>query len=245
MKKPIIGISANILKDQSGSFAGYQRAYVNEDYVISVLKNGGVPFIIPINQNSEVIQQQIEQIDGLILTGGYDVDPHNYHEEPLEKLEATMSIRDEFEFTLIKLAVKKKIPILGICRGIQIINTFYGGTLYQDLSYRQKITYRHYQGDNPTQVTHTIKIEPHSKLAAIFHKSKFLVNSFHHQIIKQVAPNFTVAARAGDGVIEGIEANDYPYLIGIQWHPEMLHTSVPEMNQQIFGSLIKKAKTRK
>lgn len=244
MKKPIIGISGSMIQEQSGAFAGYPHAYVNQDYVTSVIKNGGVPFIIPVNQDLTVIKRQVDQIDGLILTGGHDVDPHNYHEEPLPKLEATWPARDKFEFTLIKLSCQKTIPILGICRGIQIINTYYGGSLYQDSSYRPKTTYRHNQVVNPPQVTHTVKLEPNSKLAQIFGSSKFLVNSFHHQLINQLAPNFKATAHAGDGVIEGIEAQDYPYLIGIQWHPEMLHNSEPQMNQKIFGSLIKQASLR-
>ncbi|BDR55972.1 gamma-glutamyl-gamma-aminobutyrate hydrolase family protein [Xylocopilactobacillus apis] len=241
MKKPIIGISGSTLIDQDGIFPGYHHSYVNEDYVISVQKNGGIPLIIPFNTDHEVIKEQVEQIDGLILSGGHDVTPINYHEEPLEKLQETSPQRDDFDFTLIKEAMTRKLPILGICRGIQIINTYFGGSLYQDLSYRKELTYRHMQKYSPTEVTHHIEVQQQSQLHDILGKNSLIVNSFHHQILKDLAPNFKAVAHAKDGVIEAIESKDYPYLLGIQWHPEMLHESQPVMNQQVFGSLIKEA----
>ena len=245
MNKPIIGIAGSVLIDQSGAWPGYRRSYVNEDYVISVLKNGGVPFILPVQPDNEIINAQIEQIDGLILSGGHDVVPQNYNEEPQQKLEDCSPERDQFDFDLIKAATQKGIPILGICRGMQIINTYYGGSLYQDLSYRNEPTFRHMQGHSPSQVTHQITIEKNSKLASIISESQMMVNSFHHQVVKDVAKNFKIAARANDGVIEAIEPNDKSFILGIQWHPEMLHESKPEMNEKIFGSFIKNASERR
>lgn len=245
MNRPIIGISGSIIIDSSGAFPGYRRSYVNEDYVVSVIKNGGVPFIIPVTDDLKVIETQIDQIDGLILSGGHDVTPQNYHEEPEQKIGGCWPERDIFDCALIKAAVDKKIPILGICRGAQIINVLYGGNLYQDLSYRKESTLRHDQASSPTQTTHYVTINPETHLAKILDQSELMVNSFHHQIIKNIASNFTVAAKAKDGVVEAIEANDYPYLIGVQWHPEMLHSSNPEMNHKIFGSLIDEANSRK
>ena len=135
MKKPVIGISGSLIIDSSGSFAGYKRSYVNNDYILSVIKNGGIPFIIPFNENEEVIKAQIEMVDGLLLSGGQDIAPKNYGEEPTPKLGDIFPERDDFEYGLLKAALEAKKPILGICRGSQIINTYFNGSLYEDLSY--------------------------------------------------------------------------------------------------------------
>ncbi|HIB1912188.1 TPA: gamma-glutamyl-gamma-aminobutyrate hydrolase family protein [Enterococcus faecium] len=237
MKNPIIGISGSIIVDREGMFPGYKRSFVNEDYISSVLKNGGIPVVIPVNQEEKVIEQQVEQIDGLILTGGYDISPEKYHEEPLQKLGDTLLERDNFDFLLLKKAKEKNLPILGICRGSQLINVYHGGSLYQDLSYRKENTLKHWQGHDPDKVTHTVDIDKNSKIYEILRCSEIQVNSFHHQLIKDVPNNFMISARAKDGVVEAIEATNYGFLIGIQWHPEMLHKTTLVMNE-LFKQLI-------
>ncbi|MGP1404165.1 MAG: gamma-glutamyl-gamma-aminobutyrate hydrolase family protein, partial [Catonella sp.] len=122
MKKPIIGVSGSLIIDSSGNFAGYKRSYVNNDYILSVIKNGGVPFIIPFNENEEVTRVQMDMVDGLLLSGGQDVAPRNYGEEPTPKLGDIFPERDDFEYGLLKAALEAKKPVLGICRGVQIIN---------------------------------------------------------------------------------------------------------------------------
>lgn len=240
MKKPIIGISGSLFAESSGNFAGYNRSYVNHDYIMSVLKNGGIPLIIPFNEDPDVIKAQVDCIDGLILSGGHDVDPKNYNEEPLQKCGVTFPERDEFDFKLIEYCKNKKIPILGICRGHQIINVYHGGSLYQDQSYCKESYVRHWQIKDTKLVTHSVDIEKNSILDTMFDINEFMVNSFHHQFIKDVSPDFKITARAKDGVIEAIESNSYPFLVGIQWHPEMLYESVESMNN-IFKIFINKA----
>ena len=122
MTKPLIGVSGSVIIDDGGIFPGYHRSYVNEDYIDSVVKNGGVPFIIPFTEDDDVIKQQLDNVQGLILSGGHDVDPHLYGEEPEQKLGKTWPARDRFDMRLLKLAEEKGIPVLGICRGAQIIN---------------------------------------------------------------------------------------------------------------------------
>lgn len=240
MKKPIIGISSSIIVDSGGMFPGYERAYVNKDYVDAVINSGGIPLIIPISQDKDVIKSQIDLIDGLILSGGHDVYPLNYNEEPDPKIGAVFPERDEYDFTLLNLAKDKNIPILGICRGLQIINTFFGGTLYQDNSYKGAVL-KHSQNQRPELKTHTINIEKNSKLFNILNKSELLVNSFHHQSIKDAGKGLKIVAKAKDGIIESVEHEDYDFLVGVQWHPEMLFKTCGDA-EKIFNEFIAKAK---
>ena len=240
MKKPVSGISGSLIIDDSGSFAGYKRSYVNNDYILSVIRNGGIPFIIPFNENEEVIKAQMEMIDGLLLSGGQDVAPKNYGEEPTPKLGDIFPERDDFEYALLKSALEAKKPVLGICRGSQIINTYFNGSLYQDLSYIGKDVLKHNQVNSPSMVTHSVTIDKSSKLFDIFGEEKIRVNSFHHQAVKKVGEGLVKAAKAPDGIVEAIEKTDYPFLVAVQWHPEMLQNSVDMMNK-LFLRFIKEA----
>lgn len=242
MNKPIIGISGSVIIDDGGIFPGYRRSYVNEDYVDSVVQNGGVPYIIPFTEDDEVIRQQLNHVQGLILSGGHDVDPRFYDEEPMQKIGATWPERDHFDMRLLKLAEENGIPVLGICRGAQIINVAHGGTLYQDLSYRDGLTLKHMQGHTPSLPTHGMEVDPDSKLAEILGETEFRVNSFHHQLIKDVAPDLFASATAPDGVVEGLE-NKKGNVIAVQWHPEMLHRNpdVAFMNN-LFKFVIENAR---
>ena len=240
--KPIIGISGSIIIDDGGIFLGYRRSYVNDDYIDSVIQNGGIPYIIPFTEDDEVIREQLNHVQGLILSGGHDVDPHNYGEEPEQKLGDIWPERDKFDMRLLKLAEENGIPVLGICRGAQIINVYHGGTLYQDLSYRKEKTLKHSQGQTPTLLTHTVKTVAGTKIAELLGKKEMQTNSFHHQLIKDVADDFKVSARCVDGVVEAIENKDAS-IIAVQWHPEMLHRVVPYQNN-LFKYIIDNAKKK-
>lgn len=239
MYKPIIGISGSIIVDQGGMFPGYTRCYVNEDYIKAVIQAGGVPFIIPMNDKTDVLHDQVEFLDGLIMTGGHDVTPYFYKEEPQQKLGETLLKRDLFDFKLLELAQEKQIPVLGICRGFQIINAFLGGSMYQDLSYAPQECLKHWQGHNPTQATHTVNVVADSYLEKIVRTDEMMVNSFHHQVIKDVAENLIVSARAKDNVVEAVESKDH-LLVAVQWHPEMMH-AVDDTMQALFDDLVGKA----
>lgn len=237
--KPIIGISGSILINKGNTFSGYRRSYVNQDYVESVLRAGGIPFIIPFNEDLESTREMVEQVDGIILSGGHDVDPYNYGEDPMLKIGEVFPKRDVFDMELYKTAIKLKNPIFGICRGYQIINVINGGTLYQDLSYADFVKIKHDQVDNPTQATHFVDLEEGTFLKNILGK-EYKVNSFHHQIIKDVAPEFKVVAKSSDGVVESIEKiTEDSFIIGVQWHPEMLSLNC-EKSQEIFNSFVRK-----
>lgn len=230
MKKPLIGISAGVLVDQGGMFPGYKRDYVNEDYITAVSENGGIPVILPLLDDPADIDRQVAALDGLILSGGHDVDPSSYNHDPLDKLGDTSLRRDAFDLNLIRSAKQRQLPILGICRGTQILNVYHGGTLYQDLSYRDAPTIRHWQATNSAQVTHAVRIDQHSRLFTILKQATVRVNSFHHQIMATIGEGFHVVATASDNVPEAIEADGDHIMMGVQWHPEMLTQSQPLMN---------------
>lgn len=238
VKRPIIGITGSIMFDQGGAFPGYKRAYANNTYVEAVSNAGGIPIILPIISDKDAVKLQIESIDGLLITGGYDVDPLIYGEEPLQKLGFVHPERDEYDIQVIKEAMKLNKPVLGICRGLQVLNVAFGGTLYQDLSQIDGCYINHSQSSSSDATGHTVEVFDGTKLFSIFGE-KAVVNSFHHQAIKDLAPGLKVSARAKDGVIEGIEAKE-GFVIGVQWHPEMLAKKHTEM-LKIFEELIKQS----
>lgn len=227
MKKPIIGISASMIYEEKDElFLGDKYSCVAYSYIDAVYKSGGIPITLPILKDVSAIREQAKLIDGLVLSGGRDVDPHFYGEEPLEKLEAIFPERDIHEMALIKAAIDLKKPIFAICRGMQILNVTYGGTLYQDISYAEGEHIKHYQIGSPYQTTHSIKIDKNSTLFRMADKSEVeRVNSFHHQALKQVANGLKVVATAPDGIIEAVEAEneDGLFVIGVEFHPEMMY----------------------
>lgn len=240
--KKTIGISGNILIDEGGMFPGYKRSYVNDDYVKSVISAGGIPLILPLNTDEEIIKAQLSMIDGLILSGGYDVNPLLFGEEPHRLLGMTMNERDTFDALLIKHALDMQLPILGVCRGCQILTAACGGTLYQDCSLSEGSYIKHSQGHTPAAPSHTVTIAKDSELYSIFGEQT-IVNSFHHMSIKDVAPGFKITAVAKDGIIEAIEKIDGSFALATQWHPEMMAASNDDM-LKLFKLLISKCKNK-
>ena len=166
MTKPFIGISGNILRDNGGPYVDLLRSYVNQDYPRSIEETGGIPVIIPFTQNLDVARETVAKLDGLLLSGGHDVYPLHYGEEPLQGLGDVFPERDQFDFALIKAAEEKQIPIFCICRGLQILNVYRGGSLFQDLKYDQNSTIKHSQNQTPSHGPHTVEIDSKSKLAS-------------------------------------------------------------------------------
>jgi putative glutamine amidotransferase len=224
MRKPLIGISANVLISETGM----ERNFVNNDYVNAVAAAGGVPVILPITMDDASIEAQIGSVNGLLLSGGYDVNPLLYGEEPTQKQEFTRPDIDEHDIKLIKGAFNMGKPILGICKGIQVLNVAFGGTLYQDLSHIEDCFIMHSQNSKRDMPGHTVEILKDTKLYKILGES-VKVNSFHHQAVREIAPGFIANAWSKDGVVEGMEMQGEGFVLGVQWHPEGMFEKHPIM----------------
>lgn len=197
-----------------------------------------LPVIIPLAQPEDA-QKYIEQVDALVLAGGADVDPLLYQEEPLAKIGVIEPHRDYFEKALIREAIKQKKPILGICRGLQLLNVTLGGSLYQDLSYYPDLKINHVQKTPWEFPTHSVQTAAGSLLEKML-TSENVINSYHHQAIKKLANPLRAIAWSTDGVIEAVESKtDDPYILALQWHPELLTEIKPE-NQLIFDAFATK-----
>lgn len=214
-RRPIIGITANYKSDE-------RLATLAEGYYSSVLAAGCSPVIIPPYGNREALIELLSTLDGIVLSGGADIDPRYMGEEPdYDILHTINPTRDEQELMLALLAVDRGLPILGICRGIQTLAAALGGSVHQDIyNALGNELLNHDQSEERSVATHWVNIGEGSRLAAIFGSDRLFVNTFHHQAVNRVPQGFAVTAVAPDGVIEAMEAVDGRSIIGVQWHPE-------------------------
>jgi microsomal dipeptidase-like Zn-dependent dipeptidase/anthranilate/para-aminobenzoate synthase component II len=215
-RKPVIGITGNY---------GELTCKLAEGYYKSVLRAGGVPVIIPPLSDTSVIINTLEHLDGLILSGGADYDPHYAGEEPCPLLGTINEERDLPELFITQLAYNRQLPILGICRGIQTLAMVLGGHVRQDIS--DIWQHNHSQEEERHVATHSVFVEKDSLLYNIYAASELSVNSFHHQAVDDAGPRFRVIARSDDGIIEAMESTEYKSILGVQWHPECLESGLP------------------
>lgn len=241
MRKLRIGITGNILIMDGGMLPGIYRSYVNNDYVESLEQAGCIPVLLPVISNLNDVKEQMEGLDGIVLSGGYDIDPALYGEHPMQGQGFTMNEVDRFYLAVIHAADEKKIPVLGICKGIQAINVAYKGTLYQDLKTQKASAGQHMQQAPRYSAFHQVETEEGSFLRGVLGE-KEMVNSFHHQSIKDTAPGFRVTARALDGVVEGIEKEEGTFMAGVQWHPEMMAKFGHEKMTRLFEKFAEKCR---
>ena len=228
----IIGISGSVFEEGS-----VVKSFVNRTYVDSVVRSGGVPFIMPICEDENIIKKMIENVDGVIMTGGVDIHPFKFNEEPNPKIGEISKERDDFDFLIMKHAFEKNKPIFGICRGIQLINVFFGGTLIQDINSQKNTKILHSQTAPRDVATHKIKIKKDSIIYDIFGTSAE-VNSFHHQAIDKLSKDFKITSTANDGIVEAIEYKKKDrFIFGVQWHPECM-TEKDEKMQNIFSMFV-------
>ncbi|WP_417897637.1 gamma-glutamyl-gamma-aminobutyrate hydrolase family protein [Bacillus haimaensis] len=229
-KKPIIGITSHVELDY--------RHSLSNDYVQSIIQAGGIPVILPIGVDSDVVQL-VDKIDGLVLAGGGDIDPMLFGEEPHPNLGMISPGRDSFELAIIEKMLAANKPILAICRGIQILNIAIGGDMYQDIySQKDEPLLQHSQKATRSHLSHYVMATENSLLAEIAGQAKFKVNSYHHQAVRHVPKPFIVSAHSSDGIIEAIESVEHSFVLGVQWHPEPLAVHGDSISKNIFNRFV-------
>lgn len=243
--KPLIGITGNF---------GDKGCELAKGYYQSILAAGGSPVVIPPYMDEQALLALLDSLDAIVLSGGGDLNPLLVGEEPIPQLHSVNPERDMPEMQLIRMAANKQVPMLGICRGIQMLAACLGGSIYQDLGvqYTDAPLIKHSQDLPREQASHTVFIEHDSLLEKIFEKSDvtkkgegkmaLAVNSFHHQAVKSAGCRFRVSARSSDGVIEAIESTEYKSILGVQWHPECPILSGDKSMMPIFEWLVEEAK---
>ena len=232
---PVIGITCTTTDSNSASHG------IGVNYINAVEHAGGTPILLPLIQSDSCTAQFLGLIDGLLLSGGVDVDPFLYGEESQPKMGAINVDKDRVEMLLAPKALEMDMPILAICRGIQMLNVAAGGTLYQDLSMNSKPVLKHRQDAPRWHGTHAIHVESGSQLMDILGHPTIRVNTFHHQAVKDVASGFMVSAVADDGIIEGIESLHHTFVVGVQCHPEGMWENNPSI-ANLFIEFVEAAK---
>lgn len=231
---PIIGIPCytNARTDTGRPFYGN-----NQTYVHAVLRAGGAPLLIPPAPPS-TLEAIAAHLDGLLLSGGGDLDPRHYGEQAVEACGAPEADRDETELWLSRWALDRRLPVLGVCRGLQVLNVVLGGSLYQDVptQYDRPPLRHDCAGEVRDHIAHEIEIAPDSKLAGILGVTRDGVNSFHHQALKAIGDGLRVVATAEDGIVEGAEIPEQPFVVAVQYHPEALPESAS--SQRLFAAFV-------
>lgn len=235
--RPIIGITGNYS-------AADGLTTITKAYYHCVERAGGAPVVFPPTTDETILKAQLEAVDGLLFTGGADLNPLLWGEEPSPKLGSINAERDRSELLLAKLAYNRNVPMFGICRGLQTLVAAFGGKIMQDISDKQTI--KHSQSAVRSEPTHSViyKAYPESHISPLPWEGQGggAVNSFHHQVAMEAGPCFTVTATSPDGFIEAVESNEHKPIVAVQWHPENLYDSAPESSQPFFKWLVEEAK---
>ena len=253
-KTPIIGITGMRVPDGNETINMTETPFTSDmvqiHYIEAIEKAGGIPMGMPVLQelNVETIKKQIESVDGILIQGGLDVDPSFYNEERHPLLGQTNVQTDKYLIEVIKQAIGTKIPILGICRGHQILNVALGGNLYQDLSVVGKnVSYHRQDSSELCHIKHSINVNKNSLLSKIFPNNETLqINSLHHQAINKLGTNLEIDAKADDDIIEAIHyKSEEQWVLGVQFHPEQLIRCEGKEHIEIFKKFIEEAQKYK
>lgn len=239
MKKPLIAITPYYHQKKNKE----EKAYLNTEIFNSILDNGGVPMVLPFVEEfrKEDFESILSRVDGILFTGGHDFPATYYGEENSDKLLPFAPPRDRLEFGLMPLALEMDIPILGICRGMQVINVALGGSLYQHIDCEEKKCLLHNVRDIPhCQYVHKVMVREEDIVTDFFGSNDLEVNSLHHQAIKKIGQGLKDLFWSEDGFVEAIYGPEYRYLVGVQWHPEYLY-QIDDANRHLFETFINAA----
>ena len=228
--KPIVGVMP-LWDDEKDSM------WMLPGYMDGISQAGGLPIIFPFTADEQELEQLMGLCDGFLLTGGHDVSPEMYHEPPMEGLVVSCPKRDGMEGIVLRRALERDLPVLGICRGIQFINAFLGGTLYQDLPTQRPSKIEHHQAPPYDQPIHEVAVAEGSPLYHCLGVGSLAVNSYHHQAVKTLAPALEAMAFSPDGLIEAVYMPGKKFLWAVQWHPEFSYKTDAH-SQSIFRAFI-------
>ena len=247
-KRPVIGIPTQTLQSLGGVSAEIPPSWVmSQRYIVTLTNAGAIPWLVPLIDD-DTLHGIFEHLDGVFLPGGADIDPVSYGQAPHPLCDKTDRDRDRVELALAKWAIEAHKPVLGVCRGMQLINLAAGGTLYQDLAEQKQGSIKHdyfpFGGQNFRRdfLAHEVEVAAGSRLAKVFGEGALRVNSMHHQGVRDVGKGLTVSATAADGLVEGLEASNGAYVVGVQWHPEAL-TDNEEASRRLFEDFVETARS--
>jgi putative glutamine amidotransferase len=237
---PLIGITPDVAATGDNA---EPLIVLQERYARAIQQAGAVPLVLPIASAPATLRRIVKSLDGIVVSGGnFDIHPKYYGERATERLGNIREERTEFELELISLALKRDMPLLGVCGGAQAINVALGGSLYQDIKSQVAGAAEHEQGHLKDRGGHAVKIIPGTKLRRIVGRDSLEVNTTHHQSVKKLGKGLIVNAAAADGVVEGLESQGHAFVLGVQWHPEFL---VHRDNEQrkIFSAFVAACKS--
>ena len=246
-QRPIIGITTQTLHSIDGIPEGLPASWMmNQRYLLAVAESGGAPVMVPLfDHDTDTLRAIYDRLDGVLIPGGVDMDPGTFGENRSPHLGRIDSARDTVELTFARWATEDKKPLLGLCRGSQVINVALGGSLYQDIEaefpHAIKHDYFPTAGFARDYLAHPVTVATGSRLESILGRSDVRVNSMHHQGVKALAPGLVVSAVAPDGLIEGLESANGHFMVGVQWHPESLVDHDAGM-RQLFRTFITTAR---
>jgi putative glutamine amidotransferase len=242
VRRPIVGVTC---VTQPKERDGEMRHAIDRDYVQALVAAGAAPVLLSPAIDSDTLGSILPLLDAVLFSGGGDVEPSRFGERAHSSLGRVERDRDAFELNLFRAARRRELPILGICRGVQLVNVACGGTLVQDIPSQVTRPLRHDTSAREPDPVHDAILEPGSMVRALAGKSRLPVNSFHHQSVKDVAAGFRITATAPDGVVEAIETLDEPFCVGVQWHPERRTPGTSgEFRDAIFEVFVEEAAKR-
>lgn len=227
--KPVIGITPSPSRD-TFDHGTFERYAISANYTEAIEAAGGIPIVLPPQQSRA--DDLLALVDGLLLSGGGDIRPSRYGDDSVHpKTYGIHDLRDRLELDLVRLALERDLPLLCICRGIQVLNVALGGTLIQDIADQYGTQTQHRQQENKipsSEPGHDVHVDEGTLLHQVYGSQTLRCNSFHHQALKDVSPQLRVVGRAPDGIVEAVERPGSTWLLGVQWHPEMMFTAHDE-----------------
>ena len=237
-RRPSIGITPDVIVEEASPPSFHLKA----PYAEAVVRAGGLPLVLPCTEEPSCLESYLDRISGLLITGGaFDVPPALYGENPRAGLGTLKESRTTFEAALLRGALQRGLPLLGVCGGMQLLNVVAGGTLIQDISRQLPHAAPHEQTHDRSRPQHPVEIKDGTLVAELLGKGQVMVNSTHHQAVGKPGRDVVVSAIAPDGVVEALELRSHPFAIGVQWHPELLIQTVP-IHLGLYRGLVNRAR---